>query len=152
VNCASTEKQQALKFLVHLIADLHQPLHVGDTNSKGGNLIQVRFFNSGSNLHRIWDSEIIEHHSPDEQEWLGNLNRLATPGSVAEWSKGTPEDWATGTLQIAKEAYYLPGTQNVIKSGTALGDAYCRMTLPIIQEQPAKAGIRIAWMLNEMFR
>jgi nuclease S1 len=49
------EKQQALKFLIHLIADLHQPLHVGDTGSQGGNNIQVRFFDRGSNLHQ-WDT------------------------------------------------------------------------------------------------
>jgi hypothetical protein len=47
------EKQRALRFLVHLIQDLHQPLHVGDTGSRGGNLVQVRFFDAGSNLHRV---------------------------------------------------------------------------------------------------
>ena len=53
------DKQEALKFLVHFIEDLHQPLHVGDTGSRGGNLVQVRFFDVGSNLHRVWDSQII---------------------------------------------------------------------------------------------
>jgi hypothetical protein len=70
-------------FLIHVIEDLHQPIYVGDTGSRGGNLIQVRFFNSRSDLHRVWDSEIIERFSPDEDEWLENLNRLVTPDSVA---------------------------------------------------------------------
>jgi hypothetical protein len=54
-KAGKTEKLQALKFLIHLIEDLHQPLHVGDTGSRGGNSIQVRFYNRGSNLHRVWD-------------------------------------------------------------------------------------------------
>jgi nuclease S1 len=146
------ERQQALKFLVHLITDLHQPLHVGDTGSRGGNLIQVRFYSVGSNLHRVWDVQIMERHTQDERVWLWDFDFLANPKAVKEWSKGTPEDWATESLQVAKEAYCLPGTRTVMKSGTRLGDEYYRMALPIIQKQLAKAGIRTAWTLNEIFR
>jgi nuclease S1 len=151
-KAGKTEKQQALKFLVHFIADLHQPLHVGDTGSKGGNLIQVRFFNVGSNLHRVWDSQIMERHTENEQVWLWDLTFVANPRMVQEWSKGTPEDWATESLQIAKKAYCLPGTKTVMESGTKIDAEYCQLTLPIIQKQLAKAGIRIAWTLNEIFR
>jgi hypothetical protein len=147
-----TEKQQALRYLIHLIADLHQPLHVGDTGSRGGNSIQVRFYNQGSNLHRVWDSQIMERHTENEQVWLYDFIHYANPAFVKECSKGTPEDWATETLQVAKEAYCLPGSKTVMKSGTKLGDDYYRMALVIIQKQLAKAGIRTAWMLNEIFR
>jgi S1/P1 Nuclease len=146
------EKQQALKFIVHFIADLHQPLHVGDTGSRGGNLIRVRYYKVGSNLHRVWDSQIIERHTTNEQVWLSYFDFLAKPQMVAEWSKGTPEDWATESLQIAKVAYCLPGTKTVMESGTKIDDDYFLMALAIIQIQLAKAGIRIAWMLNEIFR
>jgi hypothetical protein len=151
-GAGKSEKQQALKFLVHLIEDLHQPLHVGDTGSRGGNLIQVRFYNVGSNLHRVWDSQIIERHTENEQVWLWDFNFLAKPQMVAEWSKGTPEDWATESLQVAKEAYCLPGTKTVMMPGALLGDDYYRVSLPIIQRQLAKAGIRTAWVLNSIFR
>jgi nuclease S1 len=146
------EKQEALKLLVHFIEDLHQPLHVGDTGSRGGNQIQVRFYDTGSNLHRVWDSQIVERHTPNERVWLWDLNGVTNPKLAAEWSKGTPEDWGTDTIQVAKKAYCLPGTQNIIKSGTVLGDDYCRMALPIIQRQLAKAGIRVAYTLNEIFK
>jgi hypothetical protein len=146
------QKQQALKFLIHLIADLHQPLHVGDNNDRGGNLLQVRFFNTGSNLHRVWDSQVMERHTENEQVWLWDLNFLANPKMVGEWSKGTPADWASETLQAAKEAYRLPGTGRVMPSGTELGNEYCVFALPIIQKQLAKAGIRIAFVLNEIFK
>jgi nuclease S1 len=142
------EKQEALKFLVHFIEDLTQPLHVGDTGSRGGNLIQVRFWGHGSNLHRVWDTKIIEHFSENESDWLGDINMIAS----SEWEKGTPEEWATDTLQVAQKAFLLPGTQNVIPSGTAIGEDYCRWALPIIQEQLAKAGVRLAWVLNQIFR
>jgi len=146
------EKQRALKFLVHLIADLHQPLHVGDASSRGGNEIQVRFFDRGSNLHRVWDVQIMERHSENEQQWLREIELVNTPKNSAEWTKGTMEDWATETLQVAKEAYCLPGTTMVMKSGTKLGDEYFRFALPIIQRQLAKAGVRTARTLNEIFK
>jgi hypothetical protein len=65
-RASRAKKQQALRFLVHFLQDLHQPLHVGDTGSRGGNLVQVRFFNLGTNLHRAWDSQIIEWHSTNK--------------------------------------------------------------------------------------
>jgi len=146
------QKQVALKFLVHLIADLHQPLHVGDSGSKGGNLLQVRFFGVGTNLHRLWDAQIMERHTSNERVWLWDFDFLANPKMAAEWSKGNPETWATETLQIAKLAYCVPGTRTVMRSGTKLGNEYYGFALPIIQKQLAKAGIRTAWTLNEIFR
>jgi nuclease S1 len=151
-KASKAEKQVALKFLVHLIEDLCQPLHVGDTGSKGGNLIQVQFYGIGSNLHRVWDSQIIERHTKDERVWLWDLNGVTNPKLAAEWSKGTPEDWAAESLQIAKRAYCLPGTGRVLKSGARIGNDYCNMALPVIQKQLAKAGIRVASVLNEIFR
>jgi S1/P1 Nuclease len=57
------ERRFALRFLVHLVEDLHMPLHVGENHDKGGNDLQVRWFDRGSNLHRVWDSGIIDHPS-----------------------------------------------------------------------------------------
>jgi hypothetical protein len=147
-KAGKSEKQQALKFLIHLIADLHQPLHVGDHDDHGGNLLQVRFFDIGTNLHRVWDSQVIERHTTNEQVWLWDLTFFANPKMVVEWSKGTPEDWATETLLISKTAYRLPGSQTLIRPGTRLGAEYYSFALPIIQRQLAKAGIRTAFILN----
>jgi hypothetical protein len=145
-------KRQALRFLVHLIQDLHQPLHVGDTGSRGGDLVQVRFFELGSNLHRVWDSQIIEWHSTDEAGWLQELKAPATPQRATEWSKGTIEDWATESLAEARLAYCLPGTDRLIRPGGRLGGSYCRFALPIIQLQLAKSAVRVAHTLNQVFR
>jgi hypothetical protein len=86
-KASRVEKQRALKFLIHFIADLHQPLHVGETGSRGGNLIQVRFYNRGSNLHRVWDVQIMERHSDSEQAWIDSLNFI---GISILWSKSKP--------------------------------------------------------------
>jgi nuclease S1 len=146
------QTEEAPKFLIHLIADLHQPLHVGDNKDQGGNLLQVRFFGEGSNLHRVWDSKVIERHTKNENVWLWDFDFVANPKMVAEWSKGTPEDWATESLWVAKEAYRLPGSGKMLRSGARLDNEYYRYALPVIRVQLAKAGIRTAFVLNAIFR
>jgi hypothetical protein len=151
-KAGKAQKQLALRFLIHLIADLHQPLHVGDDNDKGGTQLQVRFFDEGSNLHRIWDTQIMERHTTNENVWMWDLTFVANPRNVAEWSKGSPEEWATESLVLAKSAHRLPGSLVWIKPGTKISPEYCRVSLTEIQKQLAKAGVRIAWMLNQIFQ
>jgi nuclease S1 len=146
------QKQQALKFLIHLIGDLHQPLHVGDNNDQGGNLLQIRFFGVGSNLHRLWDSQVMERHTKNEKVWLWDFDFVANPKMVSEWSKGTPADWATESLRIAREARRVPGSDKWMRSGARLSNEYYRFALPVIRAQLAKTGIRIAFVLNLIFQ
>ncbi len=122
------QKQEALMFLVHFIQDLHQPLHVGDAGFRGGTRLQVQFFNVGSNLHRVWDSQVIEWHSRDEDQWFRELEAMVTPANVAALSKGTVEDWATESLNDARLAYRHPGGNEFIEPGSRLGEEYCRFT------------------------
>ena len=93
-RASRAEKQQAPRFLVHFLQDLQQPLHVGDTGSRGGNLVQVRFLAVGTNLHQVWDFRVMDWHSKDEGTWLRELNALATSQMAAAWSRGSVEDWA----------------------------------------------------------
>jgi len=151
-RASRAERRQALRFFVHFLQDLHQPLHVGDTGSRGGNLVQVRFFNFGTNLHRVWDSRIIEWYSKDEAAWLREVNAIATPQMSAAWVKGTVEDWTSESLKEAKLAYRLPGTDRLIPSGAKLGEEYCRLALPIIQLRLAQSAVRVASTLNEILR
>ena len=146
------QKRQALNFLLHFVADLHQPLHVGDNGDRGGNLLQVLFFDRGTNLHSVWDSKIMERHTDNKQVWLWDMTFLANPRMVAEWSKGTPRDWASESLAVAKAAYHLPGKQVLIRPGTKLGNEYYRFALPIVQRQLAKAGVRLAYTLNGIYK
>ena len=146
------DRTRALLFFMHFIEDVHQPLHVGDNNDRGGNLTQVQYFNEGANLHRIWDSTIIEDAGRDDRVWLKAIEPLLTPRNVAEWSKGDAESWADESLQDAKLAYHFPkGAQKPIQSGATLGRDYSEAALPIIRRRLAQAGIRLANELNAVF-
>jgi hypothetical protein len=145
------EKQQALRLLIHFVEDLHQPLHVGDRSDRGGNDLQVRFFNKGTNLHRLWDEGIIEHHSTDEVKWIGEIESFATAEQIRQWSIGGVESWANESLSAARQAYCLPGTHSMLKSGTVLGQEYLDASLPVVRRRLAQAASRLTTMLNEIF-
>jgi nuclease S1 len=118
------DRRIALRFLVHLIQDLHMPLHVGDNHDKGGNRTQVRFYDRGTNMHQLWDSDMIERAGDDEDFWLADLAPLDTPGNQEAAMRGTVEDWATESLLAARAAYRVPQTGKWLKPGEKLGDAY----------------------------
>ena len=141
------KRREALRYLVHFVEDMHQPVHVGHRDDKGGNDLQVQFFDRGSNLHRVWDSGVIEHHDKDESAWVKEIEALATPENAALWDKGEVEDWADESLLYARAAY-LDGN---LKSGAKLDQAYEDLALPIARKRLAQAGVRIAAMLNATF-
>ena len=115
------ERRFALRFLIHLIEDLHMPLHVGDNHDKGGNKTQVRFFDEGTNMHRLWDSGMILHAGDTEDFWLADLAELDTPNHRIEARKGTVEDWATESLMLAKAAYSRAGNRQEVEARTEAG-------------------------------
>jgi hypothetical protein len=115
------ERRFALRFLLHCIEDLHMPLHVGDNHDKGGNLTQVRWFDRGSNMHHVWDSDLIQWNTRSEDVWLAELKAMDTPEARQEAMKGTVEEWATEGLLAARRAYQEPTSGRRIKSGQKLG-------------------------------
>jgi hypothetical protein len=141
----------ALRFLVHCIEDLHQPLHVGDNGDKGGNRSQVRWFGRGSNMHRVWDSGIIERAGTTEEFWLTDLAELDTAENRAAWMSGTVEEWATESPLAARAAYLIPGTDKPLRSGQKLGDDYQAAQLPVVRRRLCQAGLRLAMVLNDVF-
>jgi hypothetical protein len=146
------ERARALLFLVHFIEDVHQPLHVGDNDDRGGNLTQVQFLGDGTNLHRLWDSAILDDAGRDERAWVERIAPLLTPENVAVWSKGSVESWADESLHEAKKAYYFPaGSPRPIASGTRIGRDYAEAALPVIRLRLAQAAVRLANELNAIF-
>ena len=125
------ERRQALRFLVHFVQDMHQPLHVGHRGDRGGNDLQLRFFNRGSNLHRIWDSDLLEHEYEHEDVLFRRLEAATTPGLVELWAQGTVEDWANESLNEAWRAYRMPCTNVELQPGAKLGREYQEIHLPI---------------------
>jgi len=138
------EKVFYLKMLVHLIGDLHQPMHVGRAEDKGGNDIQVRWFNDGTNLHRVWDSNMINHFNMTYTELADNTNTVSKE-QLKFLQKGTIADWANETQQHAIKAYAS------VKIGEKLGYRYMYDNFDLARNQLQIGGIRLAKVLNDLF-
>ncbi len=133
-----------LKMLVHFIGDLHQPLHVGKGEDKGGNDIQVRWFDDGSNLHRVWDSEMIDYYGMSYTELSVNTDILSKTQLKAV-GDGSFLDWVHESRELAKQVY------NSADAGEKLGYQYMYNYFPLVRKQLQKGGIRLAKILNEIF-
>jgi hypothetical protein len=145
------KRVEALKFLVHFVQDLHQPLHVGERGDRGGNDLQVCWFDEGSNLHRVWDSGLIERVYEDEETLTRALTTLAGEDSAREWAGKTVEVWADESLEAAKSAYRFPGSDSELRPGARLGAAYESAHLPVARKRLAQSGVRLAVVLNGVF-
>jgi hypothetical protein len=146
------DRRKALLFLAHFVQDMHQPLHVGQRGDRGGNDLQLRFFNRGSNLHRIWDSELLEHAYGSEDVLFRHLEAATTPGLLELWSQGTVEEWASESLNEAWRAYRNPCTNVELQPGAKLGREYQEIHLPIARMRVHQAAVRLAAILNEVFK
>ncbi|SFT05942.1 S1/P1 Nuclease [Zhouia amylolytica] len=135
------DKAFYLKMLVHLIGDLHQPLHVGRAEDKGGNDIQVRWFNKGTNLHRVWDSDMINHYKMSYSELAENLPKLSRKERKAI-EEGTILDWTYESQKLADKVYA------TADSGAKLGYGYMYENFSQVRYQLLKGGIRLAKVLN----
>jgi hypothetical protein len=134
---------------VHLVEDLHMPLHVADNGKRGGNDMQVRFSDRGSNMHRVWDSGIIDHAGRGEDGWLADLIAVDTDEARRETKTGSVVDWVTASLLAAREPYQGPGAGRRIKPGAERGDDYQARSLPVAKRRLHQAGARLVWVLNE---
>ncbi len=141
-GAAAPERAEALRFLVHWLADLHQPLHVSDNGDRGGNDVTVRFMGRARNLHQVWDGEILEAVQPDEASYLAHLTRRMREMNLPALERGTPIDWAMEGYQVARRhAYRLPASGEV-------GSDYVAANLPRVDRALIAAGVRLAWVLN----
>jgi hypothetical protein len=147
------ERLRALRFLIHLVVDVHQPLHVGDHGDRGGNQTQIQFLDVGTNFHRLWDSDLINDIDRNERTWVQRIEPLLSPENVRAWSQGSVEDWATESLIDARKAYFFPaGARRPLTSGATLGRDYVGFARPILERRLAQAGVRVANELNAVFR
>jgi hypothetical protein len=151
-DASRADRQKALRFLTHFVQDMHQPVHVGERSDRGGNDLQLQFFGRGSNLHRIWDSGLIEHAYENEEALFQTLETAVGPDLVRLWEQGTVEDWANESFAAAQRAYRVPGTELGLKAGMKLGREYEELHLPVARMRVHQSGVRLAAILNEIFR
>lgn len=142
----STKEEKAfyLKMLVHLIGDLHQPLHIGIADDKGGNDFQVRWFGSGTNLHTVWDSEMLSSYDMSYTEVAANADVLSKE-EVEALKRGTVLDWMYDSRTLCEDIY-----ENS-EIGEKLGYNYMYKYMDTVRYQLQKGGIRLASILNEIF-
>jgi hypothetical protein len=138
------EKEFYLKMLVHFMGDLHQPLHAGRGEDKGGNDIQVRWFGDGTNLHRVWDSEMLDSYQMSYSEMASNKFKLSKE-QRKNIASGTFEDWMYESKALSTKVYASA------EVGEKLGYKYMYDWFPVVGEQLQKGGIRLAQVLNEIF-
>lgn len=148
------ERAEALKFLVHFVADLHQPLHTADRGDRGGNDVQVTFFGEKVypfserpwNLHTVWDSGLIDQTGLREAAYVAHLQVWLKKHSISDLRKGTVVDWALEAHRAAVDvAYRLPKNRRLSKN-------YLEKSRPVMDALLAKAGVRLARVLNEAFQ
>jgi hypothetical protein len=138
------EKAFHLKMLVHLIGDLHQPMHIGKKEDKGGNDIQVQWFGQGTNLHSVWDTKLIEDFNMSYLELAENADQLSK-GQIQSLQKGTVIDWVNEVHKITNDVY------SSVNSGEKLSYRYSYLYLETVRTQLQTGGIRLAKVLNDIF-
>ncbi len=145
-NKNTNKEEQAfyLKLLVHLVGDLHQPLHVGLASDKGGNDFQVRWFNKGTNLHRVWDSQMIESYNMSYTELSNNLFDYSKE-SIKQIQSGSTEQWADEIHQLAEKVY------KSATIGEKLSYNYSYQNFNIVRKQLYISGLRLATILNDIY-
>jgi hypothetical protein len=141
-QAAPQDKVVAVKFLVHLVGDIHQPLHVGRREDQGGNTIQVQWFGAPSNLHKVWDEQLIEAEKLSFSEFAGFL-APPTAAEIATWQQSIVLDWVREAMSLRPQVYDIGDGQ--------LSYAYIFKQMPTVKERLLRAGVRLAGLLNTIF-
>lgn len=145
-NDTSTREEKVfyLKMLVHFLGDLHQPLHIGLADDKGGNDFQVRWFKDGTNLHTVWDSKMLDFYQMSYTEIAANADKLSKY-QVEAIKRGTVRDWMYESRALCENIYAHT------EIGEKLGYNYMYEYMDPLRFQLQKGGIRLAKLLNEIF-
>lgn len=145
-------RSEALRFLIHFVGDLHQPLHCADNYDRGGNSVRVVIGTEETNLHAVWDRDVVASLGEEPDSVASTLDAQIAPEVAKAWSVGSPVNWGNETFEIAKSSIYseLQG-----KGGTSapiiLPADYPVRQRALAATQLEKAGVRLAWLLNRSF-
>lgn len=137
------EKRVALRFIAHIVGDLHQPLHAGAGTDRGGNDVKVDFFGKPTNLHSVWDSAIIESRSLSYSEYADWLSRSIRPEDVVIWSGAGVDQWISESVVLRAGVYPVE---------PKLGYDYVYRHRGAVDQRLKMAGVRIAAYINAIFQ
>lgn len=143
-KAAPQARIKALKYIIHLVGDAHQPMHVSRKEDKGGNDIQVRFQDKGTNLHALWDSGLISEEGLPESAMAKNYD-VATAAEIKTWQSDGIIQWLWESYEISNALY------TGVTPGQKIDKAYYDRYIPVIRRRINMAGIRLAGELNRIF-
>lgn len=135
-------KREALKFLVHFVGDVHQPLHVGRRADRGGNSVEVMFFAEKTNLHSVWDSGLIENEKLSFSEFVSFIDH-PTLEEIKTWQGSTYTDWVVESKGFRERVYKVGDGK--------LSFQYVYDNIPLVKRRLLQAGVRLAGVLNAVF-
>ncbi|QOI96038.1 MAG: S1/P1 nuclease [Flammeovirgaceae bacterium] len=136
------QEREHIKVLIHLVGDIHQPLHVGRGNDRGGNDIKVMWFRTDSNLHRVWDSDMIDDTKLSYTELAESLI-LPSATDIQALQKASVREWAAESMTYRKKVYNIGNSR--------LGYTYSYLYFDDVRHRLLQAGIRLAGVLNEIY-
>jgi len=149
------ERLMALKFLIHFVGDIHQPLHGSDDHDKGGNCVRLEPSPDGDarNLHAFWDVTVVRALGGSAGDIAAKLNAKITPAEVKRWSAGSAAEWALESYQMAKADVYRLPNRPTCEGGAAvtLSSEYEAMASRDAAIRLEQAGVRMAMLLNRAF-
>ena len=139
------EAALALKILIHVVGDMHQPMHMGHATDLGGNRTKLKYFNRDKNLHSIWDTDLLESsHRWSYTEWQQQLDRL-DDAEEAIVVQGDVDDWGRETIAITRDVY------NIFQPGLNVSYNQIAYWAPTIEQQLLRGGLRLAHLLNGIY-
>lgn len=141
-SLSQREHAEQIKILVHLVADLHQPLHIGTGEDRGGNDTKVKWLGRTSNLHRVWDNDMIDNTKLSYTEF-GSALPKPTRMEISKLQNSNVLDWVRESVQLRKQVYAI-GDRD-------LGYDYAYQNMDILRQRLLAAGIRLAGLLNEIY-
>ncbi len=146
-------RAKALKLFAHFVADVHQPLHVAYADDRGGNDVWVRFSDAQAlparwsdqptNLHRLWDSLLVDYLSSDWRSYAQALQKDVSPAERRQWASFEPEAWAQESYELTRTVVYALGPDQRIDR------QYLERNSRVVKAQLRKAGVRLAQQLIE---
>ena len=144
---SAEQENVRLRMLIHLVGDIHCPMHAGHLSDRGGNEVNVKFFNRDTKLHKVWDSELVEAaHKWSYTEWEQQLNRYCTAEEKAKLAQGKAKDWLDQSHAIATEIYKATPDKSRISYD------YIAYYTPVVEKQLLSGGLRLANILNELYK
>lgn len=139
------QKVMYLRLLIHIVGDIHQPFHVSATGDRGGNDIRVSWFGQSSNIHRVWDEQLIEGQDLSYTEYTKAIN-FTTSQQRSQWQSLPLTGWFFESYKLSEKLH-----EDLKKPDLKLGYDYNFLHIATVNDQLLKGGVRLAGLLNEIF-